>query len=164
MEKIYIGKIVSTHGIKGELKIISDFPYKEKVFIQGNTLIIDEKEYKINTYRHHKIYEMVTLDNYKNINEVEFLLRKKVYIDKDNLKLNQDEILDEELITYKVDSNLGEAEITEIFYASEKNKILRINIKNKEVLIPMNSPYIKKIDKKSQKIIVEIIDGMILWK
>lgn len=162
MEKIYIGKIVSTHGIKGELRIISDFPFKEKVFIPGNMLIIDEKEYKINTYRHHKIYEMVTLNDYKNINEVEFLLRKKVYIDKNSLNLNEEEILDEELITYKVESNLGEASITEIFYASEKNKILRINIKDQEVLIPMNSPYIKKIDKKAQKVTIEIIDGMIL--
>ncbi len=162
MKKIYIGKIVSTHGIKGELKIISDFPFKEKVFIPGNTLIIEEKEYKIKTYRHHKIYEMVTLNNYKNINEVEFLLKKRVYLDQNNLNLNEDEILDEELITYKVESNLGKGELTEIFYASEKNKILRIKIHNQEVLIPMNSPYFKKIDKKTQKIIVEIIDGMIL--
>ena len=28
--KVYIGKIVSTHGIKGELRIISDFEYKDK--------------------------------------------------------------------------------------------------------------------------------------
>ena len=28
---IYIGKIVSTHGIKGELRIVSDFEYKDKV-------------------------------------------------------------------------------------------------------------------------------------
>ena len=32
MDTVYIGKIVSTHGIKGELRIISDFPYKNKVF------------------------------------------------------------------------------------------------------------------------------------
>ena len=42
---ILIGKVVSTHGIKGELKILSDFPYKDKVFIVGNKLIIDDKEY-----------------------------------------------------------------------------------------------------------------------
>ena len=36
MEKVYIGKIVSTHGIKGELRILSDFPFKDKVFMIGN--------------------------------------------------------------------------------------------------------------------------------
>ena len=32
MKLIYIGDIVNTHGIKGELRIISDFKYKKEVF------------------------------------------------------------------------------------------------------------------------------------
>ena len=44
MDKIYIGKIVNTHGIKGELRIRSDFLYKDKVFVKGNSLIIDDKK------------------------------------------------------------------------------------------------------------------------
>ena len=51
MEKIYIGKIVSTHGIKGELKILSDFDYKSKVFVVGKKIIIDDKEYTIKSYK-----------------------------------------------------------------------------------------------------------------
>lgn len=160
MEKIYIGKIVSTHGIKGELRIISDFPYKEKVFKENNILIIDEEKYTIRSYRHHKIYEMVTLNDYKDINEVQPLLKKKVYIDKETLKLNDQEILDEDLITFEVISNKGSGVITEIFLASQKNKILRIKIANKEALIPMNSPYIEKIDKPAKQIHINIIDGM----
>ena len=27
MGRVYVGKIVSTHGIKGEVKILSDFEY-----------------------------------------------------------------------------------------------------------------------------------------
>ena len=34
MDKVYIGKIVSTHGIKGEIRILSDFPYKNKVYFR----------------------------------------------------------------------------------------------------------------------------------
>ena len=162
MEKVYIGKIVSTHGIKGELKIISDFPYKEKVFKVNNKLLINEEEYTIKSYRHHKIYEMVTLNDYKDINEVQFLLKKKVYINKETLKLNEQEILDEDLITFQVISNKGTGKITEIFLASQKNKIIRIRINDKEVLIPMNSPYIEKIDKSTKQIHINIIDGMIL--
>ena len=36
MDKVYIGKVVNTHGIKGELRILSDFPYKDKVFKINN--------------------------------------------------------------------------------------------------------------------------------
>lgn len=161
MEKIYIGKIVSTHGIKGELKIISDFPFKNKVFKKDNILLIDEKKYKINSYRHHKIYEMVTLNHYKDINEVQFLLKKKVYIDKESLNLDENEILDEELITYKVITNIGEGIVKEIFLASPTNKILRLDISGQEVLIPLNSPYIEKIDKINHKIYIQVIEGMI---
>ena len=69
MDKVYIGKIVSTHGIKGEIRILSDFPFKDKVFVVGNKLIIDDKEYEIKSYRVHKNFDMVTLNDYHDINE-----------------------------------------------------------------------------------------------
>lgn len=160
MNKVYIGKIVNTHGIKGELRIISDFPYKDKVFNINNKLIIDDKEYIIKSYRVHKNYDMVTLDDYNDINQVLFLLKKKVYFDKDNLKLNDNEILDEDLIRYKVITKDGKyGTIKEIFMASPDNKILRIEL-DKEVLVPFNSPMIIKIDKEKEKITIDIISGM----
>ena len=35
MEYVYVGRINGTHGLKGELKLISDFLYKDKVFNKG---------------------------------------------------------------------------------------------------------------------------------
>ena len=159
MDKIFIGKIVSTHGIKGEVKIFSDFLFKDKVFFVGNKLIIDDKEYSISSYRVHKNYDMVMFDGFSNINEVLFLMKKNVYVYKDSISLDENEILDEELITYKVLSNDKEGIIKEIFMASKDNKILRV-LFDKEVLIPIKSPMIKKIDKKNKCVIVELIDGM----
>lgn len=160
MNKVYIGKIVNTHGIKGELRILSDFPYKDKVFKNNNKLIIDDKEYVIKSYRTHKNYDMVTLNDYKDINEVLFLLKKQVFFNKDDLILNDNEILDEDLIRYKVITNDGKyGIIKEIFMASPNNKILRVEL-DKEVLIPFNSPMIVKIDKEKEEILVDVIDGM----
>ena len=160
MEKVYIGKIVSTHGIKGELRILSDFQFKDKVFKIGNSLIIDDKEYTIKSYRVHKNFDMVTLDDYKDINEVLFLLKKKVYFYKDKLELSDEEILDSDLLEYKVMTKDGkEGIIKDIFYASESNKIIRC-LFDKEVLIPVNSPMIKEINKKDKIIVVELIEGM----
>ena len=160
MDSVYIGKIVSTHGIKGEVRILSDFPFKEKVFVVGNKLIIDSKEYTIKSYRVHKNFDMVTFDGYSNINEVLFLLKKDVYFLKSDLHLADNEILDEDLITYDVYSLDGKkGKIEEIFMASKDNKILRI-IFDKEVLVPMFSPMIKEINKKEKKLVIELIDGM----
>lgn len=160
MDKVYIGKIVSTHGIKGEIRILSDFPFKDKVFVVGNKLIIDDKEYVIKSYRVHKNFDMVTLNDYHDINEVLFLMKKNVYFDKDSLKLSDSEILDEELITYEVLTNDGKKGIIkEIFMASANNKIIRVML-DKEYLIPVNSPMLEKIDKKNKCIVINIIEGM----
>ena len=160
MNKIFVGKVVNTHGIKGEIRILSDFPYKDKVFYLDSKIIIDDKEYVIKSYRTHKGYDMVTLDWFNNINDVLFLLKSNVYISEDSLKLDDNEILDEELRSYKVLTNDGkEGIIEEIFKASSTNKILRV-IFDREVLIPLNSPMIKKIYKGNKEVIVELIEGM----
>lgn len=160
MENIYVGKVVNTHGIKGEIRILSDFPYKDKVFLINNKIIIGNDEYIIKSHRVHKGYDMVVLDGYDNINDVLFLLKRNVFVSRDSLNLDDDEILDEELIDYKVVSEDGkEGIIEEIFKASSSNKIIRVMF-DREVLIPFNSPLVKKVDKENKKIIVELIEGM----
>ncbi len=157
---IYIGKVVSTHGIKGEVKILSNFEYKDKVFLVGKTLLIDNKEYKIRSYRKHKNFDMVTLNDYNNINDVLHLLQKKVYLKKEDLQLNRDEVLDEELLTYQVVSTDGKVgKVLEVFFASPSNKILRIFL-DKEMLIPVHSPMLVEIDKEKKKIVVDLVDGI----
>lgn len=161
MEKLYIGKIVSTHGIKGEIKILSDSQFPEKAFKVGTHLIIDNKSYLIKTYRKHKNFNMVTLDDYNDINQILFLLKKQVYKDKEELNLNNSEILDSDLINYKVIANNEKnGIIKEIFMASPTNKIIRVMF-DKEILIPLSSPMVKEISKEKQEIVVELIDGMI---
>ena len=86
MDKVYIGKIVATHGIKGEVKIISDFPYKEKAFRIGSSLLIDQESLKIERYRQHQNYDMITFCNYHDINEVEKFIQKEVYKEKEELQ------------------------------------------------------------------------------
>ena len=159
MNSIYIGKIVSTHGIKGEIKILSNFEYKEQAFKVNTHIIVNDVSYKILSYRKHKNFDMLTLEGFDNINDVLFLMGKQVYKQKEELNLNSDEILDEDLLNFKVlDQNNNEGKIKEIFYASKTNKILRINFA-KEVLIPYNSPFIKKIDKNKKTIEIELLEG-----
>ena len=157
MKLIYLGQITSTHGIKGELKIKSNFTYKDKAFKIGNKLTIDNKDYIIRSYRVHKGFDMVTLNNYHDINEVLFLLKKKVYIDIDELKLEKEEVLDEDLINYQALTTQGKRGIIkEIFYASPTNKIIRIFF-DKEVLVPMNTPLITINPDKKEVIIDDIL-------
>ena len=63
MEYICIGKIVNTHGIKGEIRILSEFPYKSLVFKQNFAVYIGKEKIKqtIQSYRHHKIFDIVLI-------------------------------------------------------------------------------------------------------
>lgn len=153
---IYIGKIVSTHGIKGELKIISDFQFKEKVFKVGNKLIINNEAYNIRSYRKHKNFDMVTLNEYNDINDVLFLLKNKVYFMEEDLLLGDEEVLDSDLLNYTVVTTGGaKGNVLEIFFASPTNKILRVML-DKEYLIPFNSPMFVKVDKNKNEILINI--------
>ena len=103
MKLIKIGKIVNTHGIKGEIRILSKFPYKDKVFIKGMTIYIDKNNIeKIVTYRRHKNFDMITMEGYSNINEVLKYKGMDVYVNEEDIKLDNGNYLDEQLIGLSV--------------------------------------------------------------
>ena len=164
MEYIYIGKIVNTHGIKGELRILSDFEYKERVFRKGFNLYIgkDKTKEEINTYRHHKEFEMVTFNEYNNINQVLKYLKENVYILKEDLNLGEEEYLEKELIGFNIiENNEVVGKIINIEKTSPTNKIMEINYKGKRVLLPYHKDFILKLDLQNKKIEVKLIEGMI---
>jgi tRNA G18 (ribose-2'-O)-methylase SpoU len=69
MKYVLIGKIVNTHGLKGEVRILSSFKYKDRVFKPDMNIYIGKNKINevINSYRHHKIFEMITMNGYNNI-------------------------------------------------------------------------------------------------
>ena len=155
MNKVLLGKYVNTHGIKGEIRIKSYFPYKTKVFKINNEIIINDVGYTIKSYRVHKDYDMVTLDGINSINEIPFPKNTKVFIDRDKYLLKND-YLDSDLIGFIVYNNKLEREVTGIYYINDKKKL----IETKEGYIPFE--LVKDIDLDNKKILVEEVDG--LWK
>ena len=161
MEYLKIGKIVNTHGIKGELRILSKFPYKDKVFVKNMKVYIDKNNIEvINTYRKHKNFDMVTFEGYNNINEVLKYKGKNVYINKEDIELKQDEYLDEELIGLDVMyKNMLMGTIGDI-ERYDKISLIKINGKDKYYLIPYNFNLVDNIDIKNNKIYIKDIDGL----
>ena len=158
MKFINIGKIVNTHGIKGEVRMLSDFKYKDKVFKKGMKFYIgkDKKEYIVNSYRFHKIFDMFTFEGYNNINEVLDIKGKQVFINNDDLVLDDGEIYIDNLIGYDViidGKNIGT--VTSVMHM-KANDVLRVN---DEILIPYVKSFIIKIE--DNKIYVENIGGLL---
>ena len=160
MDLVYVGKIVGTHGIKGELKIKSDFERKNLVFKENNKIIINKEEHIIRTYRFHKIFDMITIDEYDNINDVLCFVGKSVYVSRDSLKLKEKDYLLNDLIGLDVVFNDTVYGIVKD-YMNDKNPLLQIEY-DKNYYIPINSNYIKEVDLENKKIIVEGIEGLII--
>ena len=128
MDLVLCGKVVNTHGIKGELKLLSDFEYKNRIFKEGKKIYIDSQEYTITSYRFHKIFDMITLEGFTDINEVLFLKGKKVYCKKEDLDLKDKEYLIQDLIGIEVyfkDNLMG----------NNVNFIDSINLKEKKIIL-----------------------------
>lgn len=152
MNKIVIGKYVTTHGIKGEIRIKSDFNEKDKVFKVGNEIIID-KPYIINSYRVHKGYDMVTLEGVNRIEDIINLKNSLVYIDRDKYFTN--EIIEDDLIGYKIENSYLDTFLSEI----------RLMNMNKKILVCRNGkfiPYelIDHIDNDDKIIYIKEVEGL----
>ena len=159
MKFIRIGKIVNTHGIKGELRIISDFKYKDKVFVKDFNIYIgpDKIKEKITSYRKHKQFDMICLASYNNINEVLKYKGLYVFIDKSDLKLTPNSYLNEDIIGLDVivlNNNIGK--ITDVI----KNVKVELLVINNKILVPYYDVFVKKIDIDNNKIYLNYIDGL----
>ena len=158
MELIRIGKIVNTHGIKGELRLLSRFPYKDKVFIKEMNIYIDKKNREvINTYRRHKNFEMITLVGYSNINDVLKYKGKNVYVNKDDIKLDNN-YLDEDLIGLSAYANDEYKGLVNNVERYDKMTLLVIVNGDKEYLIPYD--LIDRVDINDKKMYIKNIEGL----
>lgn len=163
MEYICIGKIVNTHGIKGEIRILSKFKYKSRVLKKYFKVYIgpSKEEEIINSYRPHKQFDMITLDGITNINDVLKYKGKLIYIKKEDLILNNNEYLDEDLIGLKVLMNNKEyGYIEKIQRDTYQDKIV-VNKDGIMYLVPYVCDIIKNINLKEGTMTLEYIKGLL---
>lgn len=161
MKYVLIGRLVNTHGLKGEVRILSDFKYKDKVFIPGMKIYIGKDKIceEINSYRHHKIFEMITMVGYSNIDEVLKYKGDYVFVNKEDIKLGNNEYLNEDIIglnVYVNDKLLGKVKRID---NHNGNEILVVT-DEKEYLIPYNFDIIESVDLEKKEIIVKDIPGL----
>lgn len=162
-EYIYLGKVVNTHGIKGEIRIKSDFLKKNLVFKKDFLLYFgnEKSEEKIVSYRVHKEYDMVTLKNINNINDVLKYKGEKVFVKREDLKLNDKDYVLEDLIDMKIVENKKKLGIIKDFMYNNGN-ILLVASGEKKFYIPYNDFFIKNVDLQTKEVTVENAKDLII--
>lgn len=160
MNYLYVGKLVNTHGIKGEVRLLSKFRYKDKVFVKGFKVYIgkDKEEFEIEKYRVHKNFDMLVFKDNYDINKVEYLKGSLVYINKDDLHLDDDTFLSIDLIGFNViidNKNIG---IIKEVLDTPANEVL---VLDNNVMIPYVKEFIDNINTNKKTITIKNIKGLI---
>lgn len=166
-EQFTIGKIVNTHGIKGELRIMptTDDP---KRFSKLKTVAIERNKdlttYDIESVRYHKNFVLLKLKGIEDMTTAEQLKGSSIKIHrKDSLPLDKDEYYILDLFGLQVyteeERYLGEL-VDIIATGSNDVYIVKKQDSTKELLLPAIKQVIKKVDIENQKITVHLLEGL----
>lgn len=167
MQSVLIGQIVNVHGIKGEVKV---YPYTDDVEYLSKKLkkvYLDEKlkEGFKTSCRVQKGMLLMRISGIDSVEKAEALRNKYIYISDDTLdKLEEDnyyvkDLIGCDIIDIKNDEILGRLDY--IFNTGANDVYEVTTTSNTKVYLPAIKQVIKKVDIKSRKIYVEIMEGLI---
>ena len=168
-----IGKIISLHGIKGEVKIfpttddLNRFNDLKEFYILENDDANDDEFEKLDTFtsegvKYIKNTCILKIRGYNKIEESTKLIGKNIYVSRDNatpLKNNEYYIVDLiGLKAYIADEYIGD--VKDIMKSSSTD-ILVIDYNGKDLLVPMVTDFVEKVDVDKSVIILKTIEGLI---
>lgn len=166
MDYTIVGKIINSHGIKGEVKV---YPLTDDLhrFSDLKTVYIGDKKLKveIEAVRYHKGLGIFKFKEFDNINQILSFKDNYIYIkDEDRIKLPDDHYFISDLLNCKVydtASNLIGNLVNVLQGASNDVYVVKDISKQKEYLIPAVKEFIVDINIEDKKIIIDPIEGMI---
>lgn len=161
MDFIFIGDIVNTHGLKGEIRIQSEFKYKDVVFKVGNKIYVGDNHDAviIKSYRTHKNYDMVSFEDMNDINDVIIYKGESAYVDRNDYVFPG--ILDEDVIGLDVIADGKIVGNVETIMKTDAHGILVIKGKKQKHLVPYIDEFIKNIDLDKNILELNVIEGLI---
>lgn len=171
IEFFHVGKIVNTHGLLGEIRVISTTDFPDERYKKGSTLYIFPEgskqgvEVTVKTHRKHKNFDLLTFQQFNHINDVEKFKGAILKVSKESLSaLDEDEYYYHEIIGCKVYNQdqvlLGT--VKEILSPGANDVWVVTPVqKGKEILIPYIPLVVKSVDVGEKKIMIEEIEGLI---
>lgn len=165
-DRFTVGKIVNTHGLKGELKIQyytevpEDFDAFDYLIIEGE----GEKKFEIESNRSVKNTVLVQFKDFTDINQVEKFKNREIYYlraDYDDLEEGQFYVVD--LIGLKVvDRTKGEVGIlTDVLKNTAQDiYVIKKNDGSGVFYMPAVPAFLEKIDIEAGHIYVTLIEGL----
>jgi 16S rRNA processing protein RimM len=168
MNKVIVGKIVNTCGLKGEVKVINSSDFTKERYKKDNVLFAVNEDKNINktltvsSYRENNKFVYLKFKEINSIEEAEILKESYLIIDGEQLdQIDADTFYHYELLNTEVyvnDEKIGSvAEISD----NGVQDLLRVIGENVNFLIPFVDEFIEKIDVKNKKIYLKNIEGLL---
>ncbi|WP_219836638.1 ribosome maturation factor RimM [Paenibacillus sp. R14(2021)] len=165
-----VGKVVNTHGIRGEVKVVSQTDFPEERFAPNSVLTLfdadnkNQLEVEIQSAREHKGMFILKLKGFENINEVEKYKGWALKVSKEDLvDLDEGEYYHHQIIGCSVVTDEG-AElgvITEILVPGANDVWVVQPPKGKQVLIPVIDEVVLDVNITSKIVKVHLMEGLI---
>lgn len=166
-----VGKVVNTHGIRGEVRVVSSTDFQEERYAPGALLYLSHKNLAnklpltVASHRQHKNFDLLTFENYPTINDVDGFKGGVLQVSEKQLgKLDQEgDYYYHEIIGCDVVTEDGQAlgKIKEIL-SPGANDVWVIQRKNggKDLLIPYIKQVVKNVDIEEKRISIHLMDGL----
>lgn len=161
LEYLIIGKIVKTHGIRGEVKV---YPTTKDInrYDHLKWLYLEKTEqftrYDVENVRYHKNMVILKLKGVDTREEAEKLVGGLLKVDRDHaIDLEEDEYFIGDIIDLEVYNVNGVCmgKVTDVI-STGSNDVYVVNGPDGEVLIPAIKQYVKQIDIKKGMMVVDI--------
>lgn len=165
---VKIGKIVNSHGVMGEVRIMSNSDFSDIRFKKGEKFAIRTKnndhEVRIEKIYRHKNFYVCKLEGYNNINDILKYKGLDIYAKQiTNDMLKEGEYLNSDLVGLNIidqyNNDLGKS--IEIIDNPAHNLVRIKHPNNKTYLIPFNDVYITDVNLASKTILINRIGGLI---
>jgi len=167
-----VGVIVNTHGIRGELKVLSKTDFAEERFAKGSKLMMFNDEtgqslpIEIERSREQKGMYVVKLKSYDNINDVEKYKGWVIRVsEEDQGTLDDGEYFYHQIIGCEVYTEEEEllGTIKEILSpgANDVWVVEPAAGEGKQILLPVIDPVVLKVDVAAKRIIVHLLEGLV---
>lgn len=168
MKYYNVGKIVNTHGIRGEVKVIPTTDFVDERFAKGATLYLDNGqeeplELTIASARPHKGSLIVKFVGYDNINDVEKFRNHQLMVSEDDQQpLEEGSYYYHQIIGLTVKTTDGRelGKIKEILSPGANDVWVVQRPNQRDLLLPKIDDVIKKVDLENGVVEVELMEGL----
>ena len=168
-EKLRVGTIVTTHGLKGEVKVYptTDEPERfydlKKVWLDRSGKMENMIRLEVENVRFSKNLALVKFKEYDSIDDVMAIRKGELYVDRaDAIPLAEGEYFVGDIIGCRVlDENDAELGTVKEFIETGAHDVMLVKTEGKDLMIPYCDPFILEKAPEEGYIRVHLIPGLL---